>query len=117
MDELPQLINVVFGEMSLVGPRPEVPKYVALYSEKELPVLDLVPGITDPASIAFRNESEILGRSPDPEHTYVEFIMPEKIRIDLEYARQATLWTDFLIILQTLLAILRSGQESQPQAR
>ena len=117
LDELPQLINVVLGEMSLVGPRPEVPKYVALYSEKELPVLDLVPGITDPASIAFRNESEILGRSPDPERTYVDFIMPEKIRLSLEYAGRATRWADFLVIVQTLLAFLRSGQASQPPTR
>lgn len=107
LDELPQLINVILGEMSLVGPRPEVPKYVALYSEAELPVLDLVPGITDPASITFRNESDILATSADPEWTYVQYLIREKIRLNLEYAEKATIWTDFLVILRTFLAILK----------
>lgn len=103
LDELPQLINVVLGQMSLVGPRPEVPKYVALYSEAELPVLDLVPGITDPASIAFYNESEILGSAQDPERFYTENIMREKIRLNLEYAQRATLVSDLFVILHTIL--------------
>lgn len=115
LDELPQLINVILGEMSLVGPRPEVPKYVALYGEAELPVLDLVPGITDPASIAFRNESEILGRALDPETMYVESIMREKIRINLEYAGKATVWTDFLVILRTLQVLLKPGSRGEPK--
>ncbi|MBW6394564.1 sugar transferase [Thermus sp. SYSU G05001] len=115
LDELPQLINVILGEMSLVGPRPEVPKYVALYGEAELPVLDLVPGITDPASIAFRNESEMLGRAPDPETMYVESIMREKIRINLEYAGKATVWTDFLVILRTLQVLLKPGSRGEPK--
>lgn len=109
IDELPQLINVVLGEMSLVGPRPEVPKYVALYNEEQLRVLDLVPGITDPASISFRNESDILATVSDPEQVYVERIMPEKIRINLKYAEKATVWTDFIVIWRTLLALLKLG--------
>lgn len=102
LDELPQLINVVRGEMSLVGPRPEVPRYVALYTLEQRKVLELVPGITDPASIRYRNESEVLARSPDPERTYIEEVMPEKIRLNLEYARRATLWSDFVVIVRTL---------------
>lgn len=109
LDELPQLINVVLGDMSLVGPRPEVPKYVALYTEKELQVLDLMPGITDPASIAFRHENEILGRSLDPERTYVQFIIPEKVSLNLDYARKATVLTDCIVILKTLATLLRVG--------
>jgi len=105
LDELPQLFNVLAGEMSLVGPRPEVPKYVALYTPGQRRVLDLVPGITDPASIKYRDESEILARSPDPERTYVEEIMPEKIRLNLEYAERATVWSDFIVILCTLLRV------------
>ncbi len=102
IDELPQLINVLKGEMSLVGPRPEVPRYVALYNEEEKPVLELVPGITDPASIKYRRESELLARSPEPEKTYIE-----KIRINLDYARRATLFTDFKVILTTLRLVLK----------
>lgn len=109
LDELPQLINVVLGDMSLVGPRPEVPKYVALYTEKELQVLDLMPGITDPASVAFRHENEILGRSLDPERTYVQFIIPEKVSLNLDYARKATVLTDCIVILKTLATLLRVG--------
>jgi len=107
LDELPQLWNVLKGEMSLVGPRPEVPRYVALYTEEQRRVLELVPGITDPASIRFRHESELLARSPDPERTYVEVVMPEKIRLNLEYAERATVWSDFLVILQTFLSLFR----------
>jgi len=105
LDELPQLFNVLVGEMSLVGPRPEVPKYVALYTPEQRKVLDLVPGITDPASIKYRDESEILGRSPDPDRTYLEEIMPEKIRLNLEYAAHATVWSDFIIVLKTLFRV------------
>lgn len=102
LDELPQLLNVLRGEMSLVGPRPEVPRYVALYTPEQRKVLDLVPGITDPASIRYRNESELLALSDNPEHTYITEIMPEKIRLNLAYAQQATVWRDFKVILQTL---------------
>lgn len=105
IDELPQLFNVLEGEMSLVGPRPEVPKYVQMYSDKQRLVLELVPGITDPASIKFRNESEILAMADDPEQVYVENIMPEKIRLNLEYARDASLISDIKTVLQTILKI------------
>lgn len=102
LDELPQLVNVVRGEMSLVGPRPEVPRYVALYDEEQKKVLALKPGITDPASIKYRNESEILAQCEDPEKTYTEQIMPDKIQMNLTYAGQATRWSDLKIILTTL---------------
>lgn len=106
IDELPQLLNVLKGDMSLVGPRPEVPQYVALYDSFQRQVLDLVPGITDPASLKYRHESDLLARASDPQRTYVEQIMPEKIRLNLEYARRATVWTDFLVIIRTLTALL-----------
>lgn len=105
IDELPQLINVTLGQMSLVGPRPEVPQYVALYTPEQREVLELVPGITDPASIAYRHENDLLACSPDPERTYIEEIMPEKIRLNLEYARRATIWTDLVVILQTIISL------------
>lgn len=103
LDELPQLLHVVRGEMSLVGPRPEVPRYTALYTEQQRRVLELVPGITDPASIRYRNESEELAASEEPERTYVEMIVPEKIRMNLEYAARATVLSDIGVILRTLL--------------
>jgi len=102
LDELPQLINVLCGEMSLVGPRPEVPRYVDLYSTDQRRVLELKPGITDPASIIFRNESEVLAQVENPERYYLEVIMPEKIRLNLEYAKQASIWSDIRVILQTI---------------
>ena len=102
LDELPQLFNVLAGEMSLVGPRPEVPRYVALYSPEQRQILERVPGITDPASIRYRDESEVLAASPDPERTYIEVIMPEKARLNLEYAQRASLTGDIQVILQTL---------------
>lgn len=102
VDELPQLLNVLTGDMSLVGPRPEVQKYVALYSEDQCRVLELRPGITDLASVKYRRESELLAGAEDPDRTYVDEIMPEKIRINLEYAGQASLVGDFKVILMTL---------------
>lgn len=102
LDEFPQLVNVLRGEMSLVGPRPEVPRYVALYNVEQRRVLDLMPGITDPASIKFHNESEILAKSPQPEQTYIQDIMPEKIRLNLDYARGKTIFKDLGIIFKTL---------------
>lgn len=106
LDELPQLLNVLRGEMSLVGPRPEVARYVALYDDDQRAVLRLTPGITDPASIAYRHESELLGRSPDPERTYVEHVMKHKIELNLAYARTATLWSDCAVLAQTFLSLL-----------
>ena len=106
LDEIPQLFNVLTGDMSLVGPRPEVPRYVAFYNEENKKVLDLVPGITDPASIAFCNESELLGESSHPEEKYLNEIMPAKIRLNLLYSRQATVCEDFKVILKTLKCLI-----------
>lgn len=106
IDELPQLVNVLVGEMSLVGPRPELPRYVALYDQAQRRVLDLVPGITDPASIEFRNESERLASAADPEKTYIQDIMPAKIGINLAYAERTTLAGDVAVILRTLGVLL-----------
>jgi lipopolysaccharide/colanic/teichoic acid biosynthesis glycosyltransferase len=105
LDELPQLFNVLLGEMSLVGPRPELPCYVESYSVNERRVLNLVPGITSEGSLRYRNESEVLAQADDPERAFVEGIMPEKIRLNLAYSDQATLWTDFLLIMRTLRAV------------
>jgi len=105
IDELPQLYNVLKGEMSLVGPRPEVPRYVALYSDEQRQVLNLFPGITDPASIIYRDESEILGNSNDPEGTYINLIMPEKIRINLTYGKRQGPFADLKTILDTFAAL------------
>jgi lipopolysaccharide/colanic/teichoic acid biosynthesis glycosyltransferase len=107
LDELPQLINVLLGEMSFVGPRPEVPKYVAMYTEQQRKVLDLMPGITDNASILYRSESEVLAQSADPERTYIEEVMPEKIRINLQYSDKRGLQNDLAVIVRTLLALLK----------
>ena len=105
-DELPQLVNVLLGQMSLVGPRPEVPHYVALYPSdlREL-ILSVRPGITDHASIEFRDESTLLGQSSDPERTYIEEILPVKLRYAAQYARSHTLWADLKIIARTISAL------------
>jgi len=102
LDELPQLLNVLRGEMSLVGPRPEVAHYVRCYSAQQRAVLRLRPGITDPASLRFRNESAELAKYADPQRAYLDVIMPEKIRINLWYASRATLLTDLSVILATV---------------
>ncbi|GCA77221.1 UDP-N-acetylgalactosamine-undecaprenyl-phosphate N-acetylgalactosaminephosphotransferase [Microcystis aeruginosa NIES-2520] len=102
LDELPQLFNVLKGDMSLVGSRPEVPKYVALYTPEQLKVLELPPGITDLASIRFRNESELLAQAENPEEFYVKEIMPQKLELNKQYLAQANLIFDLYIILQTL---------------
>ena len=106
LDELPQLINVVKGDMSLVGPRPEVMQEVLLYSDEEKLLLDVKPGITDWASVQFRNEGEILRGSLDPHQTYRDKVRPEKIRLGLEYVRSHSLSTDCKIILRTVKTIL-----------
>lgn len=106
LDEFPQLINVLRGEMSLVGPRPEVARYVTLYTPEQMRVLDLVPGITDVASIAYRKESELLAQATDPQRMYIEQIMPMKIGLNLEYASRATVWSDLLIIYRTFLNLI-----------
>jgi lipopolysaccharide/colanic/teichoic acid biosynthesis glycosyltransferase len=103
LDELPQFINVLLGDMSIVGPRPEVPRYVAVYTaELRDTVLSVRPGITDLASIEFRDESTLLGQSSDPERTYVEQILPIKLEHAARYARGHTLWGDIKIIGRTV---------------
>jgi lipopolysaccharide/colanic/teichoic acid biosynthesis glycosyltransferase len=105
LDELPQLWNVLHGEMSFVGPRPEVPKYVALYSAAQRAVLDLRPGITDEASVAFRDEESLLSTVTDPERYYIEHCLPRKIAINLAYAKCATVFRDVLVILRTIYLV------------
>ena len=102
LDELPQLWNVLRGDMSLVGPRPEVPQYVNAYTEGQKRVLELKPGITDLATLEFRNEEELLRTAPDAERFYLEVCVPRKIELNLAYASNATVWRDVQIILQTL---------------
>ena len=101
---MPQLINVLLGDMSLVGPRPEVRKYVEMFRADYEEILRVRPGITDPASIKYRNEAEILGQAEDPEKEYVARILPEKIRLAKEYAQNSSLWLDLMIILKTIRA-------------
>ena len=108
LDELPQLINVLRGDLSLVGPRPEVAKYVALYTEEQRRVLDLMPGITDPASMKYENENAILAKSADPEAVYIREIMPDKIRINLDYGASQNLFHDVLIITRTVFPFSRN---------
>lgn len=106
LDELPQLINVLCGSMSLVGPRPEVPRYVECYpSELRAIVLSVAPGITDWASILYREENAILGRAADPERAYREIILPAKLDYYVRYVRERSFWTDLRIIFSTLAAI------------
>jgi lipopolysaccharide/colanic/teichoic acid biosynthesis glycosyltransferase len=112
LDELPQLINVLVGEMSLVGPRPQVPWAVELYRDEEKALLTLRPGITDYASIRFSNEADILRGSLDPDKDYLEKIAPEKIRLGLEYVRNRNLWVDMRIISATLWGLVGGNPES-----
>lgn len=106
LDELPQLINVFVGDMSLVGPRPEVRKYVDLYTPEQMHVLDVRPGITDLASIRYRNENELLEQVDDPERYYVDEIMQDKLQINLEYVAHHSFATDILLIINTFRKIL-----------
>lgn len=107
IDELPQLINVFIGDMSLVGPRPEVRHYVNYWTPEQMHVLDVRPGITDPASIKFRNENELLEKADDPEKFYIEVIMQEKIELYLHYVKNASLGHDIKLIFQTFCAIIK----------
>jgi lipopolysaccharide/colanic/teichoic acid biosynthesis glycosyltransferase len=107
IDELPQLINVFLGQMSFVGPRPEVPKYVMLYNVAQRKVLSVKPGITDPASIIFRDENQLLNGSDDPEEKYISDIMPKKLEINLEYINRQSFLYDIKIIFMTLAKIFR----------
>lgn len=106
LDELPQLINVLMGEMSIVGPRPEVRKYVDLYSPEQMKVLDVLPGLTDDASLAFSNESELLALAEDPEKEYREKIMPAKLALNLQYIQRRNFFYDLRLILRTLAKIV-----------
>ena len=106
-DELPQLINVFLGDMSLVGPRPEVRHYVDYWTPEQMHVLDVRPGITDPASIKFRNENELMEKAEDPEKYYIEVIMQEKIRLYLEYVEKHSFLYDFGLILKTFWVIVK----------
>jgi lipopolysaccharide/colanic/teichoic acid biosynthesis glycosyltransferase len=102
LDELPQLINVLIGDMSLVGPRPEVRKYVSLYNQQQMRVLELRPGITDYASLEYFSENDLLATSSEPEKTYIEEIMPAKLALNQRYINEAGLATDIKIIFKTV---------------
>ncbi|RYG90251.1 MAG: sugar transferase [Alphaproteobacteria bacterium] len=109
LDELPQLWDVLRGAMSLVGPRPELPRYVEFFpAELRERVLSVRPGITDPASLAFSREAELLARAADPEREYRDVILPAKLRLSADYAAQASVATDLLLILRTLARVTRS---------
>lgn len=105
-DELPQMINVFVGDMSLVGPRPEVRHYVDYWTPEQMHVLDVRPGITDPASIKFRNENELMEKAEDPEKYYIEVIMQEKIRLYLEYVEKHSFFYDIALIFKTFWVIV-----------
>jgi lipopolysaccharide/colanic/teichoic acid biosynthesis glycosyltransferase len=107
LDELPQLINVFIGDMSLVGPRPEVRHYVDYWTPEQMHVLDVRPGITDPASIKFRNENELMEKTDDPEKYYIEVIMQEKLKLYLEYVNHNSFWGDVGLILKTFWTIIK----------
>lgn len=106
LDELPQLINVFIGQMSIVGPRPEVRHYVDYWTKEQLHVLDVRPGITDPASIKFRNENELMEKADNPENYYINVIMQEKIRLYLEYVGKVGFWYDIKLIFKTFKVIV-----------
>jgi len=106
LDELPQLVNVLIGDMSLVGPRPEVRKYVDLYTDEQRKVLNLKPGITDYASIEYFNENDLIARSANPEQTYIKEIMPAKIKLNLKYMSEVGVLTDLKLIFKTFARIL-----------
>lgn len=106
LDELPQLINVFVGDMSLVGPRPEVRHYVNYWTEEQMHVLDVRPGITDPASIKFRNENKLMEQAEDPEDYYINVIMQEKLKLYLEYVNNHSFWGDIGLIFKTFWVIV-----------
>jgi len=112
LDELPQFLNVLRGDMSVVGPRPQVAWAVELYTPEQRRLLDVRPGITDNASIKFRNEGEILRGAADPDRAYLELIAPEKIRLGLEYVNHRSFSTDMRIIAMTAVASVRPGRGS-----
>ncbi len=105
LDELPQLFNILKGDMSIVGPRPEVRKYVDMYNQRQKQVLTVRPGLTDYASLKYINESEVLAKYDNPEKAYVEVIMPEKLNLNLKYIKEKSFVTDLRIIFKTLAKI------------
>jgi lipopolysaccharide/colanic/teichoic acid biosynthesis glycosyltransferase len=107
IDELPQLINILKGEMSVVGPRPEVKKYVDLYSKEQLLVLSVLPGLSDYASIEYFDEQTILGKALNPDEEYVNVVMPAKLKLNLKYIKEKSILTDFKIILKTVNKIVK----------
>ena len=107
IDEFPQFLNILKGEMSIVGPRPEVRKYVDLYTPEQMRVLSVRPGLTDYASIRYVNENELLATSANPEQTYIQEIMPDKLNLNLKYIDEKSLLTDAKIVLQTIVAIFK----------
>lgn len=108
LDELPQLFNVLFGSMSLVGPRPEVRKYVDLYNEEQKKVLSVQPGITDYASLDYINENELLAKSSNPEETYIKEVMPAKLQLNMKYINEIGLGTDLKLIFKTISKIFKN---------
>jgi lipopolysaccharide/colanic/teichoic acid biosynthesis glycosyltransferase len=108
LDEIPQLLNILLGDMSVVGPRPEVPKYVAYYNKEQQQVLSVKPGLTDYASIEYLKENELLAKSNDPEKIYIEEIMPAKLALNLKYIREQSLLVDLKIIVNTILKIFKT---------
>jgi len=107
IDELPQLINILKGEMSVVGPRPEVKKYVDLYSKEQLTVLSVLPGLSDYASIEYFDEQTVLGKAKDPDKEYIEVVMPAKLNLNLKYIADKSIGTDLKIIFKTLGKIIK----------
>ncbi|MDU7215301.1 sugar transferase [Clostridium sp.] len=107
LDELPQLINVFIGNMSLVGPRPEVPRYVELYSNEQRKVFNVKPGITDLASIRYRDENDILGKVDNPDRYYIDVIMQDKLNLNLEYIDKGNVFFDIFIIIKTIVKCLK----------
>jgi lipopolysaccharide/colanic/teichoic acid biosynthesis glycosyltransferase len=119
LDELPQLFNVLKGDMSLVGPRPEVQRYTDLFNEQEKEILSVRPGITDWATLSNSDEEAILAASSDPERTYLEIVRPEKIRLQLKYVRERNLWIDVKILFATVTLVLKRcfGAASRERSR
>ena len=107
LDEFPQLLNVIKGDMSIIGPRPEVRRYVDMYSKEQLKVLSVRPGLSDFASIEYINENELLGKSENPEKTYIEEIIPAKLQLNLKYIEQKSFSTDIKLIFKTIGKILK----------
>lgn len=108
LDEFPQFINVLIGQMSIVGPRPEVKEYVDLYTDEQLKILNVKPGITDLASLEYFNENELLGKSKDPQKTYIEQVMPAKIELNKKYLESPTISNDLKIMWRTFMKIVRA---------